>query len=83
MHHQVPRPAGLRTTAASCGDPESEGEVWWGPGSPNFEMDEKGFLINRERAIDYLNTQERLYVVDGYVNWDPRYRFKVRCCCCC
>lgn len=59
-------------------DPESESEVWWGPRSPNFEMDEKAFLINRERAIDYLNTLERVYVTDGYINWDPNYRFKVR-----
>jgi len=35
------------------------------------------FLINRERAIDYLNTRDRLYVVDAYAGWDPRYRIKV------
>ena len=29
-------------------------------------MDERTFLINRERAIDYLNTRERLYVVDAF-----------------
>lgn len=58
-------------------DPESEGDVWWGPGSPNFEMDEKTFLINRSRAVDYLNTLERVYVFDGYVNWDSKYRYKV------
>ncbi len=30
------------------------------------------FLTNRERAIDYLNTLERLYVVDAFVNWDKQ-----------
>jgi phosphoenolpyruvate carboxykinase (ATP) len=32
-------------------------------------------------AINYLNTRERLYVVDGYVGWDPRYRLKIRVLC--
>ena len=36
------------------------------------------FVINRERAIDYLNTRERLYVVDGFAGWDPQYRLKIR-----
>ena len=34
--------------------PDSEKDVWWGP--VNFPMDEHGFQLNRERAIDYLNT---------------------------
>ena len=37
--------------------------------------------INRERAIDYLNTRNRIYVVDGYAGWDERYRIKVRVVC--
>jgi phosphoenolpyruvate carboxykinase (ATP) len=39
------------------------------------------WLINRERAIDYLNTRSRIYVFDGYAGWDPRYRIKVRVVC--
>lgn len=35
-------------------------------------------MINRERAVDYLNTTERLYVFDGFAGWDPKYRKKVR-----
>jgi hypothetical protein len=31
----------------------------------------RSFLTNREVAIDYLNTCDRVYVVDGFVNWDP------------
>lgn len=59
--------------------PDSENDVWWGP--VNFPLDELTFAINRERAIDYLNTQERLYCVDAFAGWDPKYRIKVRVIC--
>lgn len=39
---------------------------------------EHTFEINRERAIDYLNTRDNVYVFDGYAGWDPKYRIKVR-----
>jgi phosphoenolpyruvate carboxykinase (ATP) len=58
----------------SCAD-----EVWWGP--VNFPMEELYFDINRERAKDYLNTRDRIYVVDGYAGWDPEYRLKIRIIC--
>ncbi|KAI7867123.1 phosphoenolpyruvate carboxykinase [ATP] [Spinellus fusiger] len=54
----------------------SSEDIWWGP--VNTKMSEQVFLINRERAIDYLNTRPRLYVFDGYAGWDPKYRIKVR-----
>ena len=44
-------------------------------------MDEHGFQVNRERAIDYLNTRERLYVVDGFAGWHPQHRRKIRVIC--
>jgi len=59
--------------------PGSEGDIWWGP--VNFPLDQVSFAINRERAKDYLNTRERLYVVDGYAGWDPQYQLKVRVIC--
>lgn len=34
----------------------SEKDVWWG--RVNVPMEERSFLISRERAIDYLNTQQ-------------------------
>jgi phosphoenolpyruvate carboxykinase (ATP) len=58
---------------------ESEGDVWWGP--VNCPQDEMTFAINRERAIDYLNTRPKLYCVDSYAGWDPDYRIKVRVIC--
>ncbi|GLC33097.1 hypothetical protein PLESTB_000370700 [Pleodorina starrii] len=59
-------------------DPETEKDLWWGPYSPNYVMDDRTFLTNRERAVDYLNTLDRVYVVDAFVNWDPASRLKVR-----
>jgi phosphoenolpyruvate carboxykinase (ATP) len=58
---------------------DSEADIWWGP--VNIDLDERTFLVNRERGIDYLNTRPRLYVVDGFAGWDPRYRIKVRVIC--
>merc|ERR1740133_772742 len=51
-------------------------DIWWG--KVNVKLDYKSFLTNRERAIDYLNTRKRLYVVDGYGGWDEAYRVPVR-----
>lgn len=59
--------------------PQSENNVWWGP--VNFPLPEQTFMVNRERAIDYLNTRQRLYCVDGFAGWDPDYRVKVRVIC--
>jgi phosphoenolpyruvate carboxykinase (ATP) len=59
--------------------PDSSPSVWWGP--INIKLDPQVFIINRQRAIDYLNTRDSLYVVDGFGGWDPRYRIKVRIIC--
>ncbi|KAJ7300052.1 hypothetical protein O6H91_17G014800 [Diphasiastrum complanatum] len=56
----------------------SKDDLWWGKGSPNIEMDEETFLINRERAVDYLNSLEKVFVNDQFLNWDPEHRIKVR-----
>ncbi|RMH73760.1 MAG: phosphoenolpyruvate carboxykinase (ATP) [Gemmatimonadetes bacterium] len=56
--------------------PDSTNDIWWG--SINMKIDEHTFDINRERAIDYLNTRDRVYVFDGYGGWDPQYQIKVR-----
>ncbi len=60
-------------------EPESRDDVWWG--NVNIKLDPQSFVINRERAKDYLNTRERLFVVDGYAGWDPKYRLKIRIVC--
>ncbi|KAG6471096.1 hypothetical protein ZIOFF_072193 [Zingiber officinale] len=47
-------------------------------GSPNIEMDEHTFLVNRERAVDYLNSLDKVFVNDQFLNWDPEHRIKVQ-----
>ncbi|KAH0538000.1 hypothetical protein FGG08_005361 [Glutinoglossum americanum] len=57
----------------------SEKNVWWGP--VNKPMSPEVWRINRERAVDYLNTRNRIYVIDGFAGWDERYRINVRVVC--
>lgn len=59
--------------------PDSTNDIWWG--DVNMRLDERTFSVNRERAIDYLNTLKRVYIVDGFAGWDPQYRIKVRIIC--
>lgn len=60
-------------------EPESVNDIWWG--DVNIKLDEDTYNINFERAIDYLNTRNELYVLDGYAGWDPKYRLKIRIIC--
>merc|ERR1740123_2041982 len=54
----------------------SADDVWWG--KVNIKLDYKAFLTNRERAVDYLNTRTRLYIVDGFGGWEEEFRVPVR-----
>lgn len=54
-------------------------DIWWG--NINIKLDEDTYNINFERAVDYLNTREELYVLDGFAGWDPNHRLKVRIIC--
>lgn len=58
---------------------ESATDIWWG--SVNIKLSPQSFRINRKRAIDYLSTCPRMYVIDGYAGWDPEHRIKVRVIC--
>ncbi len=58
---------------------QSEHDIWWG--QVNIELSENSFALNRSRVLDYLNMQERLYVVDGFAGWDKKYQVKVRIVC--
>jgi phosphoenolpyruvate carboxykinase (ATP) len=60
-------------------NPESRNDIWWG--SVNMKISPMAFRALRRRAIDYLNTCSRLFVVDGFAGWDPKYRIKVRIVC--
>ncbi|KAK8653614.1 hypothetical protein V6N13_127607 [Hibiscus sabdariffa] len=59
-------------------DDTTQDELWWGKGSPNIEIDEHTFMVNRERAVDYLNSLDKVFVNDQFLNWDPQNRIKVR-----
>ncbi len=63
-------------------EPDSQDDIWWSDGSngsPNYEMDDRTFKLNRERAVDYLNMLDRLYVFDGFAGWEPEVSH--RACC--
>jgi phosphoenolpyruvate carboxykinase (ATP) len=60
-------------------EPTSQNDIWWG--DINIPLPPQSFLINRQRARDFFNMRERLYVFDGYAGWDPRYRLKIRVLC--
>jgi phosphoenolpyruvate carboxykinase (ATP) len=60
-------------------DAASSGSVWWGP--VNFPVRESSFLACRRRALDFINSRPRVYVVDGYAGWQESYRLKVRVIC--
>jgi phosphoenolpyruvate carboxykinase (ATP) len=53
--------------------------IWWG--DVNKALSADSFDLNKQRALSYLNKQDRLFIVDGYAGWDPRYRLKVRVYC--
>jgi phosphoenolpyruvate carboxykinase (ATP) len=54
----------------------SKDDIWWG--KVNVPLDIGSFLTNRERAVDYLNLQDKLYVVDAWAGWEPSFRLPVR-----
>lgn len=56
--------------------PPSTQNIWWG--DINIRLTERSYLINRQRAIDYLNTRPRLFVFDGFAGWDPEHQLKIR-----
>lgn len=58
---------------------KSQNDIWWG--AVNIPIEEHTFMVNRERAIDYLNVCDRLYVIDAFAGWDPEERIKVRIVC--
>jgi len=59
--------------------PDSEDDVWWG--SVNIPIDGQSFEINLERARDFLNTRDRIYVIDAFAGWDLDHRLGVRVIC--
>ncbi len=57
----------------------SENDIWWG--EINIPMSSHHFAINKERALDYLQTRERIYIIDAFAGWDTDHRLKIRVIC--
>ncbi len=57
-------------------DDETKDDIWWG--DVNIKLPHDSFVKLRQRAVDYLNSREYIYVQDGFAGWDPDYRLKVR-----
>jgi ATP-dependent phosphoenolpyruvate carboxykinase len=53
-------------------DAQYQADVWWGQQSPNQPVDTRTFLALRQTAVDYLNSRDRVYVVDGFAGWDAQ-----------
>jgi phosphoenolpyruvate carboxykinase (ATP) len=60
-------------------DALTEKDVWWG--NVNMPLSTEVNRFCRDLAVKYLNTKEKLYVMDGYIGWDPEYRLKCRIVC--
>ena len=55
---------------------EEDDKVWWG--HVNKPMERSQFEKVLQRATDYLNNRDTIFVVDGFVGWDPTIRKSVR-----
>ena len=60
-------------------DPASASDIWWG--NVNIKLPEASFTTLRETAIAFLNTCQRLYVIDAFAGWHPKRRLKIRVIC--
>ncbi len=57
----------------------TKADIWWG--NVNMPIGEDAFEVNKETAINYLNSRDEIYVIDAYAGWDPKHRIKVRVIC--
>lgn len=60
-------------------DEHTKSEIWWG--NVNIPIPKSSYDFCERIVINYLNNKRRLYIVDGYVGWDPDYRLKIRILC--
>ena len=56
-------------------------DIWFGYNSPNIVIDIESYEKNKQRAIDYLKSQKKVYIFDGYLGWDIEYQIKIRIIC--
>lgn len=56
--------------------PDVSNNVDWG--SVNIKLTEESFAKVKQRAVDYLQSRETLFVVNAFAGHDPRYQLKIR-----
>lgn len=57
-------------------DATTKDDIWWGEVNKPISPEANRFC--RDIAIKFLNTEKKLYIIDGYAGWDPKYRLKCR-----
>jgi phosphoenolpyruvate carboxykinase (ATP) len=58
---------------------DSKDNIWWG--KVNAPISAESFTTNKKLATDHLSENTYLYVIDGYIGWDPDWRIKARIIC--
>ena len=54
-------------------------DIWWG--DINIPVSESSYELIRNRAVEFLDSSQHLYVLDAYAGWDPNNRLKIRVIC--
>ena len=54
-------------------------DVWWG--DVNIALSDSSYDAVRQRAVDFLDEADHLYVLDAFAGWDPGTQIKVRIVC--
>jgi phosphoenolpyruvate carboxykinase (ATP) len=57
-------------------EPASEQRIWWG--DVNHPLADDQFRGLRQKVVEHLSEQERLYVIDAFAGADPAHRIGVR-----
>lgn len=60
-------------------DEYTQDTIWWG--NVNIRISPQGYARNRRRAIDFLNTRARLFIIDGFAGWDESLQLNTRVIC--
>jgi phosphoenolpyruvate carboxykinase (ATP) len=57
-------------------EPASEQRIWWG--DVNHPLADDQFRGLRQKVVEHLSEQERMYVIDAFAGADPAHRIGVR-----
>lgn len=60
-------------------DDVTKNKIWWG--NVNIPLPKSSYDTLEGVAIDYINNKGKLFVIDGYLGWDPEFQIKCRVLC--